>query len=339
MKAAVWGDGGSLEIVERDIPEPGPGMLRIRMGAVGICGTDLHLKHGGIIPAMPGMQPGHELAGIIDAVGDNVSSSSGTGVAIEPTNGCGSCLCCRSGRHNICKGGGTLFGVTENGGMAEYLLVHEKQIYELPDKLPMNLAALSEPMGVCVRAVRLAGVTSGSRVAVLGAGTIGLLTVAAARAAGAADVFITARYPHQAEIARHLGASDTFNDSAAMMSALGEQHIDIVVETVGGTANTIAEAVAIAGFGGKIIMLGLFEGDTAVPGLPFIIKELQLIASNCYGFESGLSDFGVAVDLVSRMGSDLEPLVTHQFALDQVEDAFVAAGDKSQNSVKVQINP
>jgi threonine dehydrogenase-like Zn-dependent dehydrogenase len=339
MRAAVWSANGSLDIVERDIPEPGPGMLRIRVGAVGICGTDLHMKHGGIIPAVPGMQPGHEVAGSIDAAGDNVSLSSGMNVAIEPINGCGSCMCCRSGHHNICTGGGQLFGISHDGGMAEYMLVHEKQAYTLPDNLSINAAALSEPMAVCVRAVRLAGITSGSRVAVLGAGTIGLLTVAAARAAGAAEVFITARYPHQAELATHLGATTTYADSAEMISALGGQHIHSVIETVGGTANTIAEAVAVAGYGGKIVMLGLFDGNAAVPGLPFIIKELQLIASNCYGFDNGLSDFGVAVGLVAKLGPRLDPLLTHHFSLAEVEQAFSAAGDKSQASVKVQINP
>lgn len=339
MKAAVWNDQRVLEIVDKDMPEPDPDWLRVRVGATGICGTDLHIKHGGFMPAIPGIQPGHEIAGVIDAAGDGVELASGTKVAIEPINGCGSCMCCLSGRHNICKTGGQLLGLAQNGGMAEYMVAKARQAYPLPDNIPMNIAALSEPMAVCVRAVRLGKITSGSRVAILGGGTIGLLSIAAARAAGATETFITARYPHQAELAMHLGATRVFEDSESMLSRLGDRHIDTVIETVGGTAETISEAVSIAGYGGTIVMLGLFEGITSMPGIVFMVKELQLVASNCYGFDGGKSDFGVAVDLVAGLGERLAPLITHEFDLGNVEDAFVTAGDKSTKSIKVQINP
>jgi len=339
MKAAVWNRSRELEIVERDLPETRPGWLRVRLGAVGICGSDLHMQRGEIIPAVPGLQPGHEMAGTVDTAGDGTGFAPGELVAIEPIHGCGSCLYCRSGRHNLCIGGSMLMGLSGNGGMAEYLLAHRKQVYRLAADLAIHLGALAEPMAVAVRAVRLGGIGMGSRVAVLGAGTIGLLCIAAAKAAGAADVLITARHPHQAELARHLGASEVYATSEALLADVGGRLIDTVIETVGGTANTMAESVAIASAGGSIVMLGLFDGDTSFPGLPFLAKELRMFGSNCYAFDNGHSDFGEAVGLIERNRDVLDPLVTHRFPLADVEEAFRTAGDKSTRSVKVQINP
>jgi L-iditol 2-dehydrogenase len=285
-----------------------------------------------------GVQPGHEVAGIVDAVGDGVTLPTGTPVALEPLLGCGQCRNCRMGLHNLCVQV-RLCGFTRPGGMAEFLTVPADALYVMPTDLAPHIAALSEPMAVCVRGVRLARLDLGERVAILGAGSIGLLTILAARAAGAGEILITARHPHQQALARALGADAVFDSGKALLDAVGPQHVDVVLETVGGQADTLGESVRIARSGGRIVMLGVFEGDAALPAFAFFQKELSLHASNCYGRECHHTDFGLATDLVARHRDRLEPVVSHRFKLDQIADAFATAADKSTHSIKVQVQP
>lgn len=337
MKAAAFGDTGDILLSDVKVPEPRPGWVRLATAAVGICGTDLNLlyAHG---HTARGVQPGHEIAGFVDAMGDGVSLATGQLVAVEPIMGCGQCRFCARGLHNLCPNL-RLFGMTARGGMAEYVTVPSSTLYALPVDLPPHIAALAEPTAVCVRALRLARLDLGERVAILGGGSIGLLSILCARAGGAGEVLITARYPHQQALARHLGADAVFGSASELLAAVGEQHADVVVETVGGQAETLTESVQIARSGGRVVIVGLFDGRPSLPGMDLFRKELTLTASNCYGRECHQSDFAIATAMVSEQKGLLEPLVTHRFKLDQVAQAFATAADKSTQSIKVQINP
>ena len=112
-----------------------------------------------------------------------------------------------------------------------------------------------------------------------------------------------------------------------------------MIETVGGSARTLPEAVRLVRPGGTVVMLGVFGGDTRLPGLDFSIKEVRLVGSNCYGRAGATSDFGIATGLLRTHLAALQPLVTHRFALDQVNDAFAAAADKTTGSIKVVLTP
>jgi len=337
MRAAVFDDAGELAIVDRGLPEPKPGWVRLAVTAVGICGTDLNMLYGQRGMSR-GVQPGHEVAGIIDAVGDGVTLASGTAVALEPVIGCGQCRYCRTGLHNLCTTV-RLCGFTRPGGMADFLTVPADALYAMPADLPPHIAALTEPMAVCVRGLRLARIDLGERVAILGAGSIGLLSILAARAAGAGEVLITARHPHQQALAHALGADAVFASGQALLDAVGPQHVDVVIETVGGQASTLMESAQVARSGGRIVMLGVFSHGTTLPAFAFFQKELSLHASNCYGRECHQPDFGLATRLVAEHRDRLEPLVTHRFRLDQVAEAFATAADKSTHSIKVQVQP
>jgi len=336
MRAAVFDDAGGLTLLEHELPEPRPGWVRLRRTAVGICGTDLNLARGAFGPTR-GIQPGHEIAGVVDLAGDDVDVASGASVVVEPVHGCRRCHFCATGRANLCERV-RLLGIALPGGMAEYLLAPASALYTVPADLDPALAALCEPLAVCVRGVRLAAIEPAARVAILGAGSIGLLAIIAARAAGAGEIHVTARYPHQQELARQLGADGVYGSAAELEEAVGGQHLDRVLETVGGSADTLTEAARLTRSGGSILMLGVFEGHTRIPGFEFFSKELTLRSSNCYGRESHVSDFALAIELMGRYGSELLPLVTHRLALDQVADAFAIAADKSSRSIKVQIH-
>ena len=335
MKAAIWNARGTLDVVDTPTLELPGGWARLAVASCGICGSDLHdFRRGG---GVAGRTPGHEVAGYVADPGESALSS-GTLVALEPIDSCGHCPCCRSGHYNRCATG-ELFGMDLPGGFAEYVDVPAQRLHPLPAGLDVGVAALAEPLAVAVRAVRLAHMDLGARVAVLGGGTIGLLSVAAARAGGAGAVHFTARHPHQAERARALGADETFFDIDAMHAAVGDRAYDVVLETVGGHAPTIREAVRVADAGGIIVMIGVFDDETPLPALDFLSKELTLVGSNCYAFDADRSDFGLATALLLRRKDDLEALLTHRFGLDEIRHGFETAMDKSTGAVKVQIQP
>ena len=337
IRAAVFDEHGQLRVVDRPLAEPRPGWVRLAITATGICGTDLNLLYAAPGSAK-GVQPGHEVAGIIDATGDGVQIAVGTPVALEPVIGCATCRFCKRGLPNLCANL-RLCGFTRPGGLASHMLVPEDAVYPVSKSLTSGITALTEPMAVCVRAMTLARLTAGERVAILGAGSIGLLSIVAARAAGAAEILSIARHPHQQALARSLGADHVFPSVAALQDAVGPQHIDVVVETVGGRGDTLRESAALARSGGRIVLVGVFDRDTAFPGMLFFQKELSLHASNCYGRECHRTNFAVAVEHVERWGNALEPLITHRYALDQAAEAFVTASDKSKQSIKVQVHP
>jgi threonine dehydrogenase-like Zn-dependent dehydrogenase len=324
-------------VVDRPLSEPRPGWVRLAITATGICGTDLNLLYAAPGSAK-GVQPGHEVAGIIDLVGDSVTLPVGTPVALEPVIGCATCRFCRRGLPNLCSNL-RLCGFTRPGGLADYVLVPEDALYPVRPSLPASITALTEPMAVCVRALSHARLRPGERVAIIGAGSIGLLSILAARAAGATEIISVARHPHQQALARALGAHHLFSESAELLKAVGPQHVDVVVETVGGRGDTLRESATLARSGGRIVLVGVFDRETAFPGMLFFQKELSLHASNCYARECHRSDFTVATELVDRYRDELAPLVTHRFALDQVVEAFATAADKTRQSIKVQVHP
>ena len=335
MRVAVWDARGSIEVVDKALPELEPGWVRLQVASCGICGSDLHDFRGG--GGVAGRTPGHEVAGHVTGAGA-AALPAGTLAALEPIDSCGHCPCCMSGHYNRCAHG-ELFGLDRPGGFAEYLDVPAQRLHPLPAGLDVGIAALAEPLAVAVRAARLARLDLGARVAVLGGGTIGLLSVVAARAGGAGSIHVTARYPHQAELARALGADEAFADIDAMHSATGDRAYDVVIETVGGHAHTIREAVRVADAGGTIVMVGVFDDETPLPALDFLSKELILVGSNCYALDADRGDFALATALLLQRRDGLAAMLTHRFSLDEIRRGFDTAMDKSTGVIKVQIQP
>lgn len=348
MRAAVATSPGELRIEERALPEPAPGYARVRMLACGICGTDLHFFHAGFWPA--GHVPGHEMFGEVDALGDGVTRVAvGDRVAIEPIEACGACAMCRTGRGNVCPQA-RLYGIAIPGGFADALCAPEARLFPVPPEVPPAIAALAEPVAVAVHGVRRGRLEKDQRVLVLGAGTIGLLSVLAAREAGAGEIWVSARHPHQAELGRALGASRVLCEEEASPESLaalgGEAPIDLVIETVGGSADTLRAAVSAIRPGGAVSVLGVFMGDVTLPALPLLMKEGTLTWSNCYQHERGDdasgggregSDFADAVELLTAERSALDALTTHSVPLDEIARGFELASDKAAGAVKVTV--
>ncbi len=344
MRAACVRGRGEIEIARVPIPEPGVGEVRVAVEACGICGSDLHLFGSGFFA--PGTTPGHESAGSIDALGPGVTEvATGARVAVEPMRSCGVCADCRRGAYAICRSA-KLHGVNLPGGLAEYIVVPANRVHRVPSDLDPQLAALAEPMAVVVHALARGGAQAGQRVLVLGAGSVGLLTLVAARRLGAAEVWISARHPHQAELARALGATRVLREAEAevlALDALGrEAAIDLVVETVGGSADTLRAASAAVRPGGTISVVGVFLGGAAIDPLGLLMKEITMAWSYCYGLRAGgrsTSDFAEAIDVIAAERDALAALITHRIPLDQIARAFDVAGDRRDGAIKVSITP
>ncbi len=340
MRAAFCTAPGEIALREVDTPAIAAGQALVRVAACGICGSDLHWYGGGAAP--PPICPGHEIVGEVEAVRGGSSFREGDRVAVEPLRACRACARCRAGNYHQCARL-SILGVQEDGGLADSVRVPIEALFALPGDMPHSLGVLSEPLAVAVHGARLAPLRTGQRVAVLGAGTIGVLAVAAARAMGAAEVIATARYPHQAAAARQAGAERVFDadgdGEAALLDYSRRSEIDLVMETVGGTAPTLRQGVDVVAPGGTVVMLGVFHQEPVFPALAALLKEVRVVGSIVYNRRDDRSDFEWALDILSRHGASLAPLVTHRFGLDRVRDAFETAADKNSGVLKAIVEP
>ncbi len=334
-RAVVWSGPRAVDVIDREYGEPPPGWVRLRVAGAGICGSDLHnYRRGG----PPGGVPGHEVGGVVEAIGEGVELGVGAKVSVEPVAVCFECYECLTGQTWHCQNR-VFLGGDGAGGMAEVMLAPETSVYPLPDRVPAEAGSLAEPVAVAVHAVSEAGVRLGSRVVILGAGTVGLVNLLVARRAGATEVFLTARHPFQAEMARAFGATGVFPDGEAARKELKGLPVDSVIETVGGSAPTITEGISLVRNRGTVVVLGAFGAEVALPATPLLLKEVRLVGAVCYGRPGPRTEFGLATDLLDELLEPLSEIVTHNFPLDRAPEAFVTADDKSTGSIKVRLLP
>ncbi len=331
MRSAVWTADG-LDVTDRE-PEPlAPGWVRLKVEACGICGSDLHFWHGHL-PRPVGTAPGHELAGVVV---DGPAGLADVRYAVSPNVSCGACRFCLSGRTNLCGRGGPGLGLGRHGGLAELVDAPLANLAPVPDGVDAVTASLTEPLAVTVRGVGLAQVDPDSRVLVLGAGTIGLCAALMARDRAAA-VAITARHAHQRDAAEQLGVT-VLDEGQAI--AWGKEHRpDVVIESVGGAADTLTDAIRVVGRGGRIVVLGSFSEPKAIDLSRLMMKEVALLGSFCYGSGSRESEFATAARLTGRWQQELAGITTHEYGLDDLATAFATADDKSTGAIKVTLRP
>jgi threonine dehydrogenase-like Zn-dependent dehydrogenase len=223
------------------------------------------------------------------------------------------------------------------------VVVAAERAFPVPADLEPRVAALSEPAAVMVRALRRGGCEAGARVLVLGAGTLGLLGILAARAQGAAEVWVSARHAPQAVLARELGAARVLSEGEAAPDALARATraapVDLVVETVGGGADTLNAAAAAVRRGGCVSVVGMFLAPVRLDTLPLLLKEATLAWSYCYGRSDGRADFAGATALLSAERERAARLATHALPLADAERAFELAADRKGGAIKVSVIP
>jgi 2-desacetyl-2-hydroxyethyl bacteriochlorophyllide A dehydrogenase len=284
------------------------------------------------------------VAGEIVEVGEGVDPSRvGQRVALDAFGlgrACLDCWFCRMGQYRRCL----RLGPLESGGFAEIIVRPAIACFPLPDNLSWSEGALVEPLAISVHGVRRGQLSGGETVAVLGAGNIGLLAVAAARALGAGKVLVTARYEQQAAMAKRLGADDALApDGPALQEALAEvtggRGADLTIETVGGRSDaTVKQALAVTRMQGRIVILGGFHVPITLDWSQPLLNEQSIIFSQLYSVMNGRHDYEIAVELMASGRVELEQIVTHRFPLEEIQQAFEAAYKKSAGSIKVQIH-
>lgn len=323
---------GRIALERRSAPRPGPSEVLIEVRACGVCGTDVHILDGQY-PASPHIALGHEYAGLVVEVGAGVTGlAADDRVAVDPNIPCGGCPACRRGDVHLCDGLQAL-GVTRDGGFAQLCRVPATQAYRLPDDLGFEVGALAEPLSCCLHGLDLAGIRPGDRVAILGAGPIGLLMTQLARGAGAAVVVVTDLVPERRRLARELGADVALDPGAGTLSDALPGGADVVLECVGAPA-TAAQALDLARRGGTVVWFGVTPPGAAVPVEPYTVYRKELTVRGAF---VNPRTFGRAITLLAQRRVRTEPLVSHRFGLAAVSEAIAAV--KRREAVKALILP
>lgn len=286
MKAAVFYKKNDLRIEDIAVPNPGRDDILIKVHACGICGTDLHIFDGdeGAAPTPPGTVLGHEFAGEVVAVGDNVHTVKvGDRVCVDPNKLCNVCDYCRSGIGHFCD---NMIGIgtTVNGGFAQYCSVPQSQVYKFSSNITYVQAAMTEPVACCLHGIDMCDIEPGAAVAIIGGGMIGLLMLQLARLKGASTLILIEPIEEKRRLAEKLGADITIDpytqDSTAVLRENNISKINTVIECVGKTA-TIEQAITLAGKKSTVMMFGLTKPDDKISIKPFEIfkKEITIKAS------------------------------------------------------------
>jgi 2-desacetyl-2-hydroxyethyl bacteriochlorophyllide A dehydrogenase len=328
---------GRIAVEAAEVPAPGPGEARVRTLAAGVCGSDLHAAHGRHpFVALP-YRPGHEVVGIIEAVGASVAGFAlGERVIVEPDLPCWTCKMCTTGRENLCENL-QFFGCGyPQGGMADYFTLAANRLHAVPESLDDHTAALIEPLSTPVHAVRLAGDVAGRSVAVLGVGTIGLFTLAVLRAHGAGKVVVTDPNPGKRSRALALGADEAIDarepDVTGEVRGVLGGSADIVFDCVA-IQSSLDQAIAMADKGGTVVVVGVPAAAVTVP-LP-VIQDHQI---RIQGSATYLPvDYAESASLLSAGVIRKADFVTATRPLEAVAEAFELASSGQHVKVLVTV--
>lgn len=303
----------AVEVV--DIPAPTTNGVRVKVRSSGICGSDLHMINAGFPIAHT---LGHEVAGLLP---------DGRAVAIEPMAPCGHCDRCVSGDYPTCRlGGGMVFGVAHDGGMAEEIVVPERCIVPLPNNVAVEDACLVEPLAVASHGVRQLPLSPSSRVAIIGAGPVGLCA-AALCAPVAKEVYVAARHDAQRRAAEQLGA---------VLEASGEY--DIVIECAG-TTSAMEQAAGLCRPRAHILLLATYWEGLQLPAFEVCMKNITILSSSMAGTSTLTRDVDIAAQTLARFPKIASALISHRFPLDAAVDAFAMAGNRAEGAIKVVLEP
>ena len=329
MKAAVLTDHDEVSIEDRERPAPGPDEAVVRVGACGVCMTDYHLYRG-TFPAEYPLVPGHESAGEVVEVGDDVTAvAAGDRVAVYPGRPCGDCHFCEQGRQNLCPDLVAIGGAGDeilDGAFAEYVRVPAGSLEPIGD-LSYEHATFAEPLGCCIRGVDQADIETGDTVVIVGAGPIGLLLLQAFRASGAGTVVVSEPVDHRRQAAADLGADHVVDPTSTPLSERISDlvdRVDVGVEAVG-LPDTIETAHSITGPGGTTLVFGVPPQDETIEIDPFEVyyRELELVGT----FALTPNTFSRAVTLLQGDRVAVEPLITERFDLSGLQRAFDGMAD------------
>ena len=324
MKVAQLVGLRQFAISEGDIPEPGPGEVQVKVGAIGICGSDMHVFAEGGIGDIRCRYPavlGHEPAGTILKSGAGVTGfSEGDLVALEPAIVCYHCEFCRAGKYNLCEVIRFMSSGPEPGFFRERVNLPAANAIPMPKHIGMREAALVEPLSIIVHSMHFAQLKPGETAVVFGAGPIGLLTIGALKLAGAKRIWAVEPLPHRREMATMMGADvvlDTSDPVSAIMNDTHKRGVDLAFDCAA-KANSVNQCLAVLARAGRLIY-------TAIPSeieLPMNMVLMRTKEITFYNVRRANHEFNEARDLLAEHTSFFAPLLTHSRPLDQIQQAF-----------------
>lgn len=327
--AKVKPEYGGFEVI--DVPmarTPGSQEVRIRVASVGVCGTDLSIyKWTETVareykPPFP-VIPGHEFAGVVEEVGEGVSNLKvGDAVAVNPHISCGKCRLCELGRESICENR-PILGCHCNGGLTQFITVREKNVFKLPENVPLYLGSLAEPLSVAVHALERVYDPRQKVAVIVGAGTIGLLQYIACKAKGFEQIVVMGLNfdKERLALARSMGA-ETVNIEEedpflAVERLTGQKKGDVVFE-VAGTNSSIQLSIELTATAGKLALVGIAATETPIDTTKLVFAEKEIIGVRAYN----LSTWTKTMEIMGKIVPELECMVTHRLPLGQVNEAI-----------------
>ncbi|MCL5985619.1 MAG: alcohol dehydrogenase catalytic domain-containing protein [Actinobacteria bacterium] len=326
MLAALLKGVEKIEIADVPIPQPEPNEVQIKVHAVGICGTDMHIYkgYGFVGEQLPvDLILGHEFSGTITKLGSEVTDFKiGDRVVIEPNIGCGECATCISGAYVLCERGQKIIGIHRHGGFAEYAVVPKEKVFKIPGSIPFSDASIMEPFAITVYGMMRAGFYPGDWVVVLGPGVAGLCFVQLAKAAGASKVILIGPNPARLTVGEKIGADLTINSRnedplKKVMELTNGRGVDFVFEAAG-VPETVSQMFKYAKPRGRVCIYGVpVELVDGVDFAEFLMKDLVLVAA-----AGAQNTFPRAIEIVASKKVDLGAMITHKFKLSEIEHGF-----------------
>jgi L-iditol 2-dehydrogenase len=342
MKALLLSSYNHLELADLPVPAPHPDEVLIRVAACGICGSDVHGYDGSSGRRIPPIVMGHEAAGIVESAGANVNNfASGDRVTFDSTVYCGACPNCLRGDINLCDNRQVL-GVScgdyrRAGAFAEFVTVPARILHRLPENLPFAEAAMLEAVAVAIHAVNLAHLQPADTALVIGAGTIGILTLQAVRAAGCQKVFVTDVDQDRLSLAKQLGATETLRSNETLHSQIlqltNNHGVGIALECVGRT-ETIAAAIDAARKGGTVVLVGNITPNVNLPLQKVVSRQIRLQGS-C----ASAGEYPRAIELLASGAIRVKPLISAIAPLDEGASWFERLHNREPNLLKVVLTP
>jgi D-arabinitol dehydrogenase (NADP+) len=329
MKALKIEQPNQVDVVDLPTPQPSEDEILIRVEACGICGTDVHILRGEYLGDYP-VIPGHEFSGMVERVGGGVTRFRvGDRVAVEPNIACDNCANCLHNRHNFCLNWSAI-GVSRPGGMAEYVIAPEKAVFDIGE-LPFEHGAFVEPLSCVLHGVERAKVRLADRIAILGAGPIGILLLQTVRLQGAAQVTVVEKNPARAELAEACGADRCL----WRVDELEEDRYDVVIDATGAIP-VMARAIDFVRHGGTVLLFGVPPAGERMEleGFKIFRKGLTILSS----FTS-LRNSYQAVALLQSKQVDVSNLISHRLPLDEFERGVELIEQGMEGVKKVLIVP
>ena len=331
----------TFRLTDMPIEDPGPGEVQVRIEAVGVCGSDLHAYSEGAVGSTPNVYPmvlGHEPAGRIVKTGVGVTGLAvGDRGALEPALYCYHCEFCLSGHHNVCANIRFLSNPHYPGFFRELVNLPVVNFRPIPAGMSFDEAALAEPLAIALHSIRLASIHAGETVAVIGAGPIGLLTIAALRAAKATRIWAVEPLAHRRELARGIGADVVIEPGEAVeeiLSGTGQRGVDCAIDCAAGE-HTTGQAIRVTCNAGRVALTGIHSSSfVPMDGSAMRRKELTI-----FNVRRSNHETQQALELLQAHAEWFAPLLTHTREIEQIDDAFAIASQYRDGVGKMIVRP